>query len=270
MSSVSFDLPSDEPSADGLMALPGNQRPVLPTVGPMSGRNLAKASLPVIKFTLHPDVPPAPPHPPPPEVKPPRRMRSLPDLIAFSTPTAATVPPGVGPDLLRPATPVPKPPRAGGLLDSLLGAATKIIPVALRRVADDVQVSVFGPREVGPGRKVRLQVYAHPPDAFASVCTLSRALQPDADLLSVGYLSQPVTRGAEIGLHLSVANAAVAQSLIRFAWQGRPKAKRFEMLVPWESPAGRTPAVLTVGVANVEAARVAFDLVVLARSAAGR
>ena len=155
---------------------------------------------------------------------------------------------------------------AGGLLGGLGWLANRVLPGLGGAPPVAIQVSVFGPRHLEPGKTVRLQVYAHPVDAFASVCTLSRALQPDSEVLAVGQLVRPVKRGEEVGLHLSVKNGGLSRSLTAFTWQGKPKAEPFELMVPWESPAGRTPAALTVGLNNVQAGKVQFTLNVLPRS----
>jgi serine/threonine protein kinase len=265
--SVDFDIPGDEPPGS-ILPLPGPSTPLRPTVGLNSGTRLGRPAPPPLPASLQKPIvlpPMAPPPAKPADLPPPSsRVRSLPDLIAW-TPAAATEQPSNGPDLLRPPSTADLPSAKGGWLRNLSQLAKKLLPAALKTVSDEVQVSVFGPREVGPGKTVRLQVYSHPPGAFASVCTLSRALQPDSELLAVGYLGRPVPRGGELGLHLSVANAAVVRSLVRFNWQGQPKAEPFEVHIPWESPAGRTPGLLTVGLNNAEAARVRIDLIVLAR-----
>ena len=51
----------------------------------------------------------------------------------------------------------------------------------LDRPGDIVQLSIFGPPNVSPGESVKLQVFAHSPESFASVCTLSRAFHMDGE-----------------------------------------------------------------------------------------
>ena len=198
----------------------------------------------------------------------PRSRPAPPAFVATAAPVNWHAPPlPAGPLLAPPPAP---PSRLAVALSSFLRTlsrlANRVLPGLGGTLPDAVQVSVFGPRHLEPGKTVRLQVYAHPADAFASVCTLSRALQPDSEVLAVGQIERPVKRGEQIGLHLSVRNGGLARSLTAFTWQGKPKAEPFELLVPWESPAGRTPAALTVGLNNVQAGRVAFELSVLPRS----
>lgn len=131
---------------------------------------------------------------------------------------------------------------------------------------DTVQLSLFGPAELVPGQTARFQVYAHPPESFGSVRTLSRAFQPDTELKAAGYASRPVTRGVEIGLHLAVANAGVAKALVRFRWHGQTKPWAFEVYVPWESLPGPTPGLLTVGLNDQHSAEIAFEVTVSSRS----
>lgn len=131
---------------------------------------------------------------------------------------------------------------------------------------DVVQLSVFGPPCFAPGQTARLLVYVHPPSAFNSVRTLSRAFLPDTELLAMGYSSQLVPRGRVLALHLAFSNAGVASPLVNFHWEGQTRPMTFDVFVPWESPAGRAPALVSAGVDNVEAARIPFEAVILPRS----
>ncbi len=131
---------------------------------------------------------------------------------------------------------------------------------------DTVQLSLFGPAELVPGQTARFQVYAHPPESFGSVRTLSRAFQPDTELKATGYAGRPVARGVEIGLHLAVANAGVAKALVRFEWLGQTKPWAFEVYVPWESPPGPTVGLLTVGLNDHHSAEITFEATVSSRS----
>ncbi len=133
--------------------------------------------------------------------------------------------------------------------------------------ADLVQFSLFGPSRLAPGQTYRFHVYAHPPDSFNSVCTISRAFTADADLLASGFAERLLPRGSDVGLHLAVANAGVARSLVSFAWVGQSKPSKFDVHVPWESPAGVIGGVLSVGLSQVQVACVPFELVVLPRTA---
>ena len=131
---------------------------------------------------------------------------------------------------------------------------------------DTIQLSLFGPSSLSPGQTYRFQVYTHPPEAFTSVCTLSRAFQPDTDLRGAGYADRHVPRGEELGIHLAVANAGVKNSLVRFQWLGQTKPWAFDVYVPWESPSGVTPGMLTIGLNNTQVARIPFEVMVLPRS----
>jgi hypothetical protein len=271
--SVDFDLPDPDglPSGlpglidtgpPGLFNLPPEVRPVTPAP-PMS----------TLRESVARTDPPRP-LPPPPFVATPAPAPPTP--VVWHKPDAPPPPPSRR--VYAPAEPPPAPPTppsglvgratavASGWLGGLTRLASRVLPGLGVAPPVEVQVSVFGPKHLEPGKTVRLQVYAHPVDAFASVCTLSRALQPDSEVLAVGTVVRPVKRGEQVGLHLSVKNGGLARSLTAFTWQGKPKAEPFELMVPWESPAGRTPAALTVGLNNVQAGRVQFELTVLPRS----
>jgi serine/threonine protein kinase len=132
---------------------------------------------------------------------------------------------------------------------------------------DAVQVSVFGPGAVAPGQSANLAVYLHRPDAGGSVRTLSRAFQHDAELIGTGYLIQEVARESELAVHVSVANAGVAQTLVTCAWRGQPRHVGFDLHVPWESPEGPSPGLVSVGLNNVRIGKIEFRLNVLPRKA---
>jgi serine/threonine protein kinase len=132
---------------------------------------------------------------------------------------------------------------------------------------DPVQVSVFGPAAATPGQMIKLAIYVHTPDAVANVRTLSRAFQHDSELLGTGHLAQEVKRAAELVVHLSVANAGVARTQVTFEWRGQPHRSNFELHVPWESPEGISPGLVSVGLDDVRIGRIEFRLHVLPRKA---
>ena len=180
----------------------------------------------------------------------------------------------------------PAPPRAVNWTDGALGSSNTggrphvVAPVPpprsfwrrlLRqllpwsRPRDMVQLSLFGPPELAPGQTYRFQVYAHPPEAFASVRTLSRAFQPDTGLRGAGFAGRPVTRATEIGLHLSLTGAGVAKPLVRFRWMGQMRPWAFEVYLPWETPVGVAAGMLTVGLNDQQTAEIGFEVTVLPR-----
>jgi hypothetical protein len=132
---------------------------------------------------------------------------------------------------------------------------------------DPVQVSVFAPTAVAPGQSVTLAVYLHRPDAAPGVRTLSRAFQHDAELVGSGYLGREVARESELAVHVSVANAGVAQTMFTCAWLGRPLRIGFDLHVPWESPDGASPGLVSVGLNNLRIGKIEFHFNVLPRRA---
>jgi hypothetical protein len=131
---------------------------------------------------------------------------------------------------------------------------------------DAVQVSVYGPPAT-PGRAIKLLVFLHTPAATESVRTLSRAFLEGAELIGTGFVAREVARGSELAVHLSVANAGVARALLKCPWRGQPQRLSFDLHVPWESPEGVSPGLVSVGRDNVRIGKVEFGLNVLPRKA---
>ncbi len=182
------------------------------------------------------------------------RPADLPRPVGWDT----TGPKSDGDGMTRPPVVVPPAPRRaiGGLVRGL---------AFWRAPADAVQLSVFGPPEIAPGQRVKFIAYAHLPDVSDNVITLCRAMNKGVELLGAGHADEPVTRGAEVALHLTLASAGVAKSLVQFTWAGQPKPKTFDVFVPWESPPGLAAGTLTAGIADVLTATVAVHFVVLPR-----
>jgi serine/threonine protein kinase len=132
---------------------------------------------------------------------------------------------------------------------------------------DTIAVSVYGPVAVAPGQSVKLVVFLHTPDAGGSVRTLARALQHDAELIGSGYLVREVARESELVVHVSVVNAGVAQTQFTCQWRGQPRRIGFDLHVPWESPDGASPGLVSVGHNNVRIGKIEFRLNVLPRKA---
>jgi hypothetical protein len=136
-----------------------------------------------------------------------------------------------------------------------------------KELTDPAQVSVFGPPAVTPGQTVRLVVFVHPPESADGVRTLARAFQRDVEPLGTSHLVREVPREAELAVHLAVANAGVAKSLVTFPWRAQPYRLGFELHVPWESPAGLAPGLISVGRNNIRIGKASFRLHVLPRKA---
>jgi hypothetical protein len=132
---------------------------------------------------------------------------------------------------------------------------------------DVVQVSVFGPAAATPGQAVKLSVFLHTRDAVANVQTLSRAFHHDAELIGTGFVSREIARAAELAVHVSVANAGVAKALLKCPWRGQPQRLNFDLHVPWESPEGDSPGLVSVGLDNLRVGKIEFRPHILPRKA---
>lgn len=149
--------------------------------------------------------------------------------------------------------------------DSVLWRWAKRTLLFWRPPTDAVRVSVFGPTAVAPGQEARLSVFVHTADAARSVRTLSRAFHHDSELIGSGWVPREVARGAELAVHLAVANAGVSRSTIGFVWRGQPQRLVFDLHVPWESPGGPAPGVVAVDRGTARIGEVAFRLTLLPR-----
>jgi serine/threonine protein kinase len=130
---------------------------------------------------------------------------------------------------------------------------------------DIVCVSVFGPQSIAPGQSAKLSVYLHSPDAADSVLTLSRAFHHDSELVGSGRVSREIERDSLVAVHLSVTNAGISRSLLTFVWRGQPQHLVFDLHVPWESPSGAAPGLVSIGRDNVRIGKIDFHLKLLPR-----
>lgn len=133
--------------------------------------------------------------------------------------------------------------------------------------ADLVLLSIFGPPRISPGDNVTLQVFAHLPEVLESVRTLSKVFLQNCEMLATGYVQMEVRHGQKLGLHLGVVNAGVDRSEAELTWRGQPQPRKFDLYVPWESPAGPSPTVLSAWLDRAQAGRIAFSLQILPRKA---
>ncbi|MBN9122455.1 MAG: serine/threonine protein kinase [Planctomycetes bacterium] len=268
--SVTFELPDALPggAAESVVAAPG-PIPSFPSAF-VDESGLASETPTEYSRPIHTDYrPPAPPPDQPDSVEapvpaplPPAPASSDPRLSAPTPvrwhPTEAPEAPGNEPEA-----------RADGAAPagSALWKKMKRNLLFWQTARDPVQVSVFGPPAVVPGQTVKVTIYLHTPDAAANVRTLSRAFQHDAELIGTGRLAREVARASELAVHLSVANAGVAKTQHEFEWRGQPHRLVFDLHVPWESPEGTSPGLVSVGLDNVRVGKIEFRLYVLPRKA---
>jgi hypothetical protein len=107
-------------------------------------------------------------------------------------------------------------------------------------------------------------VFLFPPHAADSVATLARAFDHAAELLGAGALAREVGRGEALAVHLSVAGVSVTTPLRTVEWHGSPCRAEFDLLVPWEAPAGPAAGVVSIGHGDVRVGKAEFPLVVTA------
>ncbi len=109
-----------------------------------------------------------------------------------------------------------------------------------------------------------MTVFLFPPHAAGSVATLARAFDHSAVLLGAGALAREVGRGEALAVHLSVAGVSVTTPLRTVEWHGSPCRAEFDLLVPWEAPAGPAVGVVSVGHGEVRVGKAEFPLLVTA------
>ncbi|MFO0798355.1 MAG: hypothetical protein U0804_12835 [Gemmataceae bacterium] len=247
--SVGFDLPD---TAEG-PALNG------PPDTPVSPRLPPRAS---------PPPPPAPPPPAIPVATPrwPEAPKSLPPRL----PAVPLVGAPAGSDRVPP--PAPRTPAAGPapapvVEDPALSGTWKRLKRKVmfwKPSTDTVWVRVYGPPAAARSESPRVTVFLFPPHAADSVATLARAFDHDAVLLGAAVLARAIGRGEELAVHVTVADVAVTTPVWTTEWHGSPWRAEFDLLVPWEAPAGRAAGVVSVGQAGVLVGEVEFPFVVTA------
>jgi hypothetical protein len=200
-------------------------------------------------------LPPPPRLPATPVVKVDPRL-SLPTPVQWHTASDAT--PLPGPAVIPQAG---EPPPS----NSALWRKLKRNLLFWQAATDVVSVSVFGPPALTPGQAAKLTIYVHPTEASQSVCTLARAFQHDAELIGVGHLVREVARESVLEVHLSVTNVAASRSHVEFIWRGQPQRLNLDLHVPWESPFGAAPGLVSLGQKSVRIGKVAFNLHILPR-----
>ena len=78
-------------------------------------------------------------------------------------------------------------------------------------------------------------------------------------------MAREVPRAAELAVHLFASNAAASKSLQTCVWRGTPHRLSFDVHVPWESPSGPAPGLVSVGRDNVRIGKIGFSLHILPR-----
>lgn len=206
--------------------------------------NMAKTNLPAaIDLNSHPALPVLPTTPP-----------TMPEPVQWHTSSER-----------EPAEPAPATNAEPVPTNSVLWKKVKRNLLFWQPPTDPVVISVFGPATATPGNTIRVTVFLHHPDSADSVQTLSRAFQHDAELIGSGHLAREVAREATVAVHLSVMNAAASRSMMEIIWRGQPLRLNFDLHVPWESPCGLAPGLVSVGQTNVRIGKAAFNLSILPR-----
>ncbi len=197
---------------------------------------------------------------------PPDPRLSVPNPVQWQAPAATSGAPQDQPSGVRKG-PAPVPAEQYPPAHSLFWKRLRRNLLFWKPPRDTVQVSVFGPAAATPGQTVRLTLFLHQPDAVDNVRTLSRVFQKDAELVGTGYLMSEVVRAAELSVHVSVSNAGISRTMMKFQWRGQPQRLGFDLHIPWESAEGWLPGLVSIGLEDVRVGKIEFWLNVPARKA---
>lgn len=200
-------------------------------------------------------LPPPPRLPATPLVKPDPRL-SLPKPVRWHTTSDAT--PAPAPAAIPPVEDPPPP-------NSALWRKVKRNLLFWQAATDALSISVFCPPALTPGQAAKLTIYVHLTEATAAARTLARAFQHDAELMGAGHLIREVARESVLAVHLAVTNVGASRSMVEFVWRGQPQRLTFDLHVPWESPFGPAPGLVSLGLKNVRIGKAPFHLHILPR-----
>jgi predicted component of type VI protein secretion system len=133
-------------------------------------------------------------------------------------------------------------------------------PTPAARQCDLVDVSVFGPIAVEPGREALIQVFLHGLDQRDIAKALAQETDPDASRRGMQTLAAEIERGQRVDIVIEARGLGVDQERQTLVWRGEPCARQFTVAAPRDA-AGRTlhPRVLVL-VDSVPVGMLSFAL----------
>lgn len=106
-------------------------------------------------------------------------------------------------------------------------------PAVPEEILDEVNTSVYAPRQAVPGDSFLVQVFAHLPEADPNVLRSDAlAADPGAQALGAQPLEQEITRGSTLSFTLIMDGLTIDKSTQTRVWKGRTTRVQFGVTVP--------------------------------------
>ncbi len=106
-------------------------------------------------------------------------------------------------------------------------------PAVPEEILDEVNTSVYAPRQAVPGDAFLVQVFAHVPNEDPNVLkTAAIAADPSAHALGAQSLEQEITRGSTLSFTLIMDGLTIDKSTQTRLWKGRTLRVQFGVTVP--------------------------------------
>ena len=132
-----------------------------------------------------------------------------------------------------------------------------------KRVADELQCSVYAPHEAVPGDGFQVQAFAHLAEHAPLLGALAKEAEPDSSRRGVDKLGS-VERGRELFFHLNMPGLEVDEPVQSIVWNGDIEPVQFGVNVPDSFKPRRINCKLTVSVEGVAIGHVKFVFAVVA------
>lgn len=138
------------------------------------------------------------------------------------------------------------PAPAGPSMEQILEHIRATTPAHVARVNrtetadDDVDCSVFAPREFSPGSSALVQVFVHLAEDAEETSRTAVEFDERAERRAVHTLQVPIARGDVLTVDLRLRAIDVPEPVQQLRWLGRPTAVQFEAVVPEDLPVGHS------------------------------
>jgi hypothetical protein len=135
----------------------------------------------------------------------------------------------------------------GAALVELFRSVAPATPGISREDARTIDVSVFGPGALEPGREGLIQVFLHELDQRSVAQSLAQQMDPRAVRRGIKTLAMEILHGQTVEVLLESRGLVVEQSMQSLIWRGEPDFCQFTVAIP-EGSSGRTfyPRVLVL------------------------
>ncbi len=130
-------------------------------------------------------------------------------------------------------------------------------------IEDEVNCTVYAPKEVLPGNQFLVQVYAHTDEQTTRLEELAKSADESSIFRAATILDEKLPRKSRIDFNLILTGFVIDTPVLSIKWNGKIAAVQFDVKTPPEFPPSNIIGIVIVAMSSVPIGQLKFKMKVI-------